>query len=62
MELTITTTYWIEIDEIVKMIHKYNMTIEEAVDEYIESLDDDIYDSIGEIEIKQIISKVKNQL
>ena len=64
MELTITTTYWIQIDKIIEMIHKYDMTIEEAIDEYIDSLEDEsiIYELIGDRERDQILSEVKYQL
>ena len=62
MELTITNTIFIDIDEIIQIYNNNSLTIEEAVDNYLCGCDDVIYYLVGENETEQIIQYIKTKL
>ena len=62
MELTITTTVWIEIEAIINLIEENGWSIEEGVHDYIAGLDDCDYYLIGSEEEEKIIEEVKKRL
>ena len=61
MELTITSTVYINLDEIIDSINN-GMEIEEAVSDYVAGLDDCEYYLVGYDEQEKIIAEIKKIL
>lgn len=59
MEIEVKRTITIDLDEIKKTICEMGWTVSEAIDEYVNCLDEDIYSLIGSDEYKQITEALK---
>ena len=66
MELTVTSTIWIDIDDILDCLERDfdndEEYLENCVEAWIGGLDDCDYYLIGEQEMRQIVAEVKKQI